>query len=110
MLFGADGVPITLPLESISWISSVAFRLAFAPFVVPLVNGVFVRLGNAARPAPPVPNTSGVSSIHSAVACVELYGAVVENDWPVVTSFSWMFQTFDPATVSVIEACMWSFG
>jgi hypothetical protein len=65
---GADGEPITLPFESINWISSAALRPALAPLVVAALNGTFVRLGSAARPAPPVPNVSGVSSIHSAVA------------------------------------------
>src|SRR6185312_12356990 len=66
--FGADGVPITEPFESISWIASDDWRLAFAPFTVPLVKLGFDRFGSAARPTPPVPISVGVSSIHSAVA------------------------------------------
>ena len=50
--------------------------------------------------------TTGVSTIHSAVAWVEVYGTVVEKVCPVVTFLSVMFQTFAPATVSAIEACM----
>ena len=68
--FGADGVPITLLLESTSSISSDELRFAGAPFVVACVNEGFVRLGSAAKPAS-VPISSGVSSIHSAVRCVE---------------------------------------
>src|SRR5438874_1417684 len=43
---------MTLPPESINWISSEGLRFAFAPFVVAPVKGVFDRLGSAARPAP----------------------------------------------------------
>jgi hypothetical protein len=70
---GADGVPITFPFESISWISSNCWRFAGCPFTVALSNAGDVSFGSAANPAP-VPIRSGVSSIHSAVACEELYG------------------------------------
>ena len=65
--FGADGAPITLPFESVRSSSSEAFRPAEAPFTVADVNAGFVRFGSAAKPAS-VPISSGVSSIHSAVA------------------------------------------
>lgn len=68
---GAEGVPITLPLESVSSISSDGFRLAGRPFTVAPSNIGEVRFGREARPGL-VPRISGVSSIHSAVACVEL--------------------------------------
>ena len=68
--FGADGTPITLPLESVRSISSAVDSLTAAPLTVPELNAGLVRLGSAAKPAL-VPISSGVSSIHSAVACVE---------------------------------------
>ena len=74
--FGSDGVPITLPFESVSSIFSLATRPAGWPFVVAAVKAGSVSLGSAEKPAF-VPIRSGVSSIHSAVACVELYGTVV---------------------------------
>jgi hypothetical protein len=78
--------------------------LTFAP-----VKGTVVRLRSAARPAF-VPMSSGVSSIHAAVACVEAYGAVVVNVCPRVTFCSVIFQRFAPATTSETSACMWSPG
>jgi hypothetical protein len=68
---GADGAPITLAFESTRSSSSDAFRFAGAPFVVARSNAGVDRFGSAAKPAL-VPIRSGVSSIHSAVACVEL--------------------------------------
>src|SRR3954449_923983 len=65
---GPDGVPITLPLEAVRTISSDAFSPAAAALVLARSNRGLVRFGNEARPAP-VPMSSGVSSIHSAVAC-----------------------------------------
>ena len=64
-------IRITFPLPSISCISSEVWRFALTPLTVLLVNAGFVRFGSAAKPAL-VPISSGVSSIHSAVACVEL--------------------------------------
>ena len=62
-----------------------------------------VRFGNAANPAL-VPMISGVSSIHSAVACVELYGTVVVYDPPVVVSWITIFHTSELAASSAIDA------
>src|SRR5260221_13514533 len=56
---GADGSAITRLFESISCISSDAFRPGFAPLTVAFENVFVVRFGSAARPAPFVPNTSG---------------------------------------------------
>ena len=69
--FGAEGAPITLPFESIRSSSSEDLRLAGWPLVVAEPNAGFERFGSAAKPAF-VPISSGVSSIHSAVAWVEL--------------------------------------
>src|SRR5262249_39495926 len=52
----------------------------------------------------------GVSSIHSAVRCVEVYGTVSEKDSFRVTSCSVIVQMFEFATSSAIDACMWSPG
>jgi hypothetical protein len=64
---GADGVPMTLPLEVVSRIRSAALSWAAAPFTFARSNVVRERVGRSARPAF-VPITIGVSSIHSAVA------------------------------------------
>ena len=48
----------------------------------------------------------GVSSIHSAVACVDAYGTVWDHDCRVVLSRRTMVHTFDPGTASVMAA--WS--
>src|SRR5258708_40291414 len=82
---GADGAPITLPFESIRSICSEDVSLTAAPLVVPRSKFGFDRFGSDAKPAL-VPISSGVSSIHSAVAWVDGYGSVVENDSPRVTS------------------------
>ena len=66
------------------------------------------RFGRAARPAPPVPNTSGVSSIHSAVACVDAYGTVVVNDLPVDRFWSVIVQTLPLGTTSWMSTWIWS--
>jgi ABC-type Na+ transport system ATPase subunit NatA len=68
---GPDTEPITLPLESVRSSASEAERLAEAPLTVPLVNAGLDRFGSDANPAS-VPISSGVSSIHSAVACVDV--------------------------------------
>ena len=68
---GPDTEPITLPLESVRSSASEAERLAEAPLTVPLVNAGSDRFGSDANPAS-VPISSGVSSIHSAVACVDV--------------------------------------
>jgi hypothetical protein len=60
---GADGVPITLLLESISCICSEVVSLTGEPLTAPELNAGLVRLGSAAKPAS-VPISSGVSSIH----------------------------------------------
>ena len=65
--FGAEGVPITLPFESVRSSSSEVLSPAGWPFVVAEPNAGFERFGSAAKPAL-VPISSGVSSIHSAVA------------------------------------------
>jgi hypothetical protein len=49
---------------------------------------------------------SGVSSIHSGVRKVELYGTVCVKLWLRVTSWIVIVQTFEPATSSAIDACM----
>src|SRR3954451_23080354 len=98
---------MTLPAESVSRIFSDACRPGAAPLTFAPVNGTVLRLGSAASPAL-VPMSSGVSSIHSAVACVELYGTVVVNVCPRVTFCSVIFQRFAPATTSEMSACMWS--
>ena len=67
---GADGAPITLSLESISWISSEESRFAGCPLTVAFSNTGEVRFGSDAKPAS-VPMSSGVSSIHSAVRWVD---------------------------------------
>ena len=82
---GAEGVPITLLFESMSCICSEVVSLTAAPLIVPELNAGLVRLGSAAKPAS-VPISSGVSSIHSALACVEGYGTVVVNVSFLVTS------------------------
>src|SRR4051794_19481430 len=94
---------MTLPLLSMSWMISGDFRFAGWPFVFALSNAGLVRLGSAAKPAL-VPISSGVSSIHSAVACVELYGTVVVNVWPLVVFVSVIFQAFAFATTSLTSA------
>jgi hypothetical protein len=66
-----EGAPITLLFESMRSICSDVLSFTGALFVAPRSKPGFVRLGNAAKPAF-VPISSGVSSIHSAVACVEL--------------------------------------
>src|SRR6185437_6498975 len=81
---GADGVATTVPLLVTSCISSIVWKSGVAWLSVALVNPTVPRLGMAARPVPPVPISSGVSSIHSAVSIPEVYGVVVENVWPVV--------------------------
>jgi hypothetical protein len=51
---GADGVPInpiSVPLESISWISSDELRFAGWPLTVARSNTGEVRFGSAAKPA-----------------------------------------------------------
>src|SRR5205807_5281567 len=68
---GADGAPMTLPLESMRSICSGVCRFALAPLVLADVKAGLVRFGSATKPAF-APSSSGVSSIHSAVACVEL--------------------------------------
>src|SRR5205814_6393175 len=75
---GADGAPMTWLLLSISWISSDDLRPAGAPLTVPESNAMFDRFGSGARPTV-VPISSGASSIHCAVACVDVYGTVVVN-------------------------------
>src|SRR5437764_14327949 len=90
-------------------ISSGVMSPADAPSVVADVQAGLVKFGSGANPAF-VPMISGVSSIHSAVAWVELYGTVVVNVSPRVTSLSVMFHTFELGTVSAIAACMWSPG
>jgi hypothetical protein len=102
---GADGVPITWLLESIRSISSDVLRFADAPLTVALSKTGEVRSGSAAKPAF-VPRMRGVSSIHSAVAWVELYGMVCDNVSFRVTSWSVITQTFEFGTVSAIAACM----
>src|SRR4051794_36463967 len=94
---------MTFPLLSMSWMISDDFRFAACPFVFALSNAGFVRFGSAAKPAL-VPMSSGVSSIHSAVACVELYGTVVVNVWPFVVLVSVIFQTLAFAATSVMSA------
>jgi hypothetical protein len=76
--FGAEGVPITAASEEMSWISSEALSPAGRPFTVAAVKDGDVRFGSAANPAF-VPIRSGVSSIHSAVRCVDEYGTVCVN-------------------------------
>ena len=66
------------------------------------------RLGIAVRAAPFELIRSGVSSIHSAVSCVEGYGTVWEKVCPVVTSCNVIVHTFEPVAASTMEACMWS--
>src|SRR3954451_18884158 len=107
--FGADGAPMTLPFESMRSICSAVTRLALAPFVLAEVNAGLLRFGSAAKPAL-VPSSSGVSSIHSAVACVELYGMVCLNVQPFVVSWSVTFQTFELGTVPLMPEWMWSPG
>jgi len=82
-----------------------ALSRAEAPFVVAWSNEILERFGSAANPVL-VPISSGVSSIHSAVACVEEYGTVFVKVSLRVTSRSVIFQTFEPETVSEIWACM----
>ena len=77
--------------------------------MVPDENAGLLRFGSAAKPAL-VPISSGVSSIHSAVAWVDGYGTVVENDSFLVTSWMVMSHTSESLTTSAIEACMWSPG
>jgi hypothetical protein len=94
---GADGLTITLPFESIGCISSDVVRFAEWPLTVPRSKAGVVRFGNAARPAF-VPRMSGVSSIHSAVACDELYTVCVNVSFR-VTSWSVITQRFEFGTV-----------
>src|SRR4051794_34438514 len=94
---------MTFPLLSMSWMISDDFRAAACPFVFALSKAGLVRFGSAAKPAL-VPISSGVSSIHSAVACVELYGTVVVNVWPFVWLVSVIFQTFELAATSLTSA------
>ena len=69
---GADGVPITRPLPVATKIRSERFRCALAPLTLALSKVVRDRFGSEARPAS-VPMMSGVSWIHSAVRCVDVY-------------------------------------
>src|SRR5438105_1872975 len=73
-------------------------------------NGAVVRLGSDASPAPPEPIVSGVSSIHSAVECVDAYGTVVEKLSLRVTSFNVIVQSPESVTASATDACMRSPG
>jgi hypothetical protein len=104
---GADGVATALPLVLTSWISLEELRPAGAPFTVARSNVAFERFGIDDSPAPPVPNTSGVSSIHSAVSCVEEYGTVCDHDCPVVRFCIDIVQTSEFGTASEIDAWMW---
>src|SRR5207247_9621321 len=73
-LSGADGVASTFPLTSTSWIASDAFRPAFAPFVCPRSKVTVESFGSGPTLTFPLLSiTTGVSSIHSAVAWVEEY-------------------------------------
>ena len=85
--FGAEGAPITLPFESVRSISSDALRPAGAPLTVAELNAGLVRLGSAANPAL-VPISSGVSSIHSAVAKVARFRPL--GSLPSLLSSAWM--------------------
>jgi hypothetical protein len=69
------------------YIASEVVRFAGWPLTVARSNAGEVRLGSAAKPAF-VPRSSGVSSIHSAVAWLELYGTVCVNVSFRVTSCS----------------------
>src|SRR5437870_1965906 len=97
-----------LVLASTSWIASDALSPALAPLAVALANGTLPRFGRAVKPAPSVPINSGVSTIHSAVAWVDVYGTVCSNDAPVLRFFMVMVQTFGAA--SETSTCMRSPG
>jgi hypothetical protein len=73
--FGADGAPLTAPLESVRSTPSVVFRFRRAVGGRAGERGI----GEARQRRNPalVPISSGVSSIHSAVAWVDGYGTVV---------------------------------
>ena len=101
---GRDGTPTTLPLAVVSSIVCEAFRLAGWPFVLAESNLVLDRLGSGAKPPEPPPITNGVSSIHSALPSVELYGTVVEKDLWLVRSAIAIFQTM--GVTCLIWACM----
>ena len=81
---GADGCAMTWLLLSTSCICSAVASAGLTPLVSALSKCVGVRLGSAAKP-PPVPMISGVSTIHSAVAWVELYGVATVTLLPVET-------------------------
>ena len=77
---GADGVASGAPLLSISWIASLGLSPAGLPLVALRSKSTVESLGiGPTVTAPELSMTTGVSSIHSAVAYDDEYGVLWLN-------------------------------
>src|ERR1700693_4775385 len=106
---GAEGTPITLPLESIRSMAWAALRWAGLPLTEARSNAGEESRGRDGDPAF-APRISGVSSIHSALSWVEVYETRMLRELPLVRSWSVIFHTSDAGRISTIDACMRSPG